>query len=796
MAGSSTITLGNTTFAPTTGTITIQTVAGAGSNGFSTAVTFGAVTDNGDTLQFLGQGNNAAMESPGPGVSFNGAGSTRSMTGAWIIGDPGDTNGQIVTAAVQSSPNPQFALTTGNITINPGSQLNLTSLKVIGASAFGPSTGTQTITVYGSGPNDSTGSATGSITVAGKAQEEFNSNVNFVLGNSVTLGGTPTPTGNVEFDLSNGSSTQQTIMTIDGSVMGPAGFDLQGGDLSQLIFAGANSLTGHTTLKGGTLIVDSISSIGTGNLNMNQTTTHNPTLVLNEPTQSVANLSSSYGGGSAVVTQTIQLNGTALTINETDTTGSADYGISPNDGSFVTGSTAVITGTGSIVYSGASAAYLSLSGQNSYGGGTTVTNGTLATTLGGTLGSGALNFTAADGAAPALSLGAAQGVSSLSNSSTGSGASTLAVASGSTLTVSGNLSNSGVITLGSITSPGAMSSAVGRGTVVVSGTANLGPSSHIIVGTGLLQFTTSSGTSSISGSGATAPSITINPGATVQLAGTLSSLSGGGGAANINNNSSATGSGTGGLQVTGTNQTVGIVSGIASTDVNGATIYSGATVVGPNASLVASQILQNSLVIGAGSTVAIMPSSSGLVLAVSAGKSSSASSTTTASDMSAAGVIEDDTTTPAASADPLAVIQSAVESGAISGSKGQLLSDRIAALERAAALDPDLNESLLVNRVLAMIPSDPDFVAISISGPASAGTINPALAFNANTVFSDSSSPQPTFGLSLASSPVGSGLAAVPEPSTWVLAIVGLCGLAAIATKRLRAAARAGRFSA
>lgn len=773
LAGSSTVTVGNTTFAATTGTITIQTVAGAGANGFSTGVTFGAVTDNGDTLQFLGQGNNALMQSPGPGVSFNGTGSTRGLTGAWIIGDPGDTNGQIVTAAVQSSPNPQFALTTGNITINPGSQLSLTSLAVIGANAFGPSSGTQTITIYGSGPNDSTGSATGALTVAAKAQEEFNSNVSFVLGNSVIVGGMPTSTGSVEFDLSNGSSTQKTIMTIDGSVTGAAGFDLQGGDLAELIFAGPNNLTGHTTLKGGTLIVDANSSIGTGNLNMNQTTTHNPTLVLNEPTQSVANLSSSYGGGSSTVTQTIQLNGTALTINETDTTGNADYGISPNDGSFSAGSTSFITGSGSIIFSGATGAYLSLSGQNDYMGGTTVTGGTLATTLGGVLGSGSLGFTAASGAAPALSLGASQNVSSLSNSTTGTGASTLAVASGSTLTVGGNLTNNGLITLGSVTAPGA-TSAVGGGTVVVSGNANLGASSQFIVATGLLQFTSSSGSSTISGSGGNAPSITVSPGATLQLAGSVSSLSGGGNAANVNNNSSATGPGVGGLQVTGTNQTVGIISGTSSTS-NGATVYSGDTVVGDSADVSAAQILQNSLTVGDSATAVILPASTTMVMAAQPAESSSASASASVAGANAS----------AGSADPLAVIQSAVDSGAISSAKGQVLDDRIATIESEAAINPDIDVAALEGHVLDLISPNPTFAPTTFADGTSTSTIDASLALGGAGSESDSLTlgSSTAFALSSGSSiSVGSGVSAVPEPSTWILAIFGICGLVALRT--------------
>ena len=493
LAGSSNVTLGNTVLSQTSGTITFQTVADFGANGVSTGLTLGAVTDVGDATVFLGQGNNLATTPilPGPGIQFNGTvsgGTTPTMTGSWTIGDAGDTNGQVVVVAVQRVTNSQFAMTTGNITVNPGSQLSITPA----TGTYGPTTGTQTITLYGSGPVDNTDTPTGVLTLAGKSVATFNANVDVQLASSSVMG----LSGAVEIDLSNGSSTQQTIMTFDGPVTGSAGLDLQGGDLTQLIFAGANNLTGHTHMKGGQIVVDVGSSIGTGSLTMEQTSTHNPTLILNNLTQSIGNLSSTYGTQSSPtspVTQTIQLNGTALTINETDFTGTADYGISPTDGTIASGSSSIIIGTGSVVYAGAPAsagnpaAYLSLSSTNTYSGGTTVTGGTLATTLGGTLGAGPLSLVAANNVASSLSLGTSQSVKSLSNSSVGTGASTLAVASGSTLTVGGNLGNTGTLRIGTITAPGA-TSAVGGGTVVVSGSPNLAANSQIQVTTGTLEF--------------------------------------------------------------------------------------------------------------------------------------------------------------------------------------------------------------------------------------------------------------------------------------------------------------------
>jgi fibronectin-binding autotransporter adhesin len=785
LAGSSNLTLGNVTFAPTSGTITIQTVAGAGSNGYSTGVTFGGVTDNGDTIQFLGQGNNNASTPipPGPGVQFNGvlSGTTPTMTGNWIIGDPADTNGQIVVVAVQRVQNPQFALTTGDITVNPGSQLSITPAlaTVASGNAYGPASGTQTITLYGAGPTGSPGA----LTVAGKSQAEFNSNVNFVLGNSVMVNGSPVSTGAVEIDVSDGSSTQQTILTFDGPVTGAAGLDLQGGsdtdNDSQVIFAGNNNLTGHTTIKGGQIIVDSNSSIGTGNLTMGQTTEHQPVLILNNATQSVGNLSSTYDGGSAVVTQTIQLNGTALTINETDFTGTADYGISPTDGTSLPGSTSIITGTGSIIYAGAPAssgnpaAYLSLSGANTYRGGTTVTGGTLATTIGGTLGNGPLSLVAADGVSSALSLGANQTVASLSNSTVGAGSSTLAIATGSTLSVNGNLGNAGTLTIGTVTAPGA-TSAVGGGMVLVSGSPNLAANSQIVVNAGTLQFNATGGQATIGGSGV---SVTVNAGATLQLAGTVSALSDpvSGNLANVYNNSSATGPGVGGLQVTGTNQSVGVISGTPSassnvSEPNGPTIYSGDTVVGGGAGLTVTQILQNTLTIGAGATVTISPSGPG----IPSGPTVAGGSNLSATDGSLA----------ADSSDPLAEIQSAIASGSISNVKGEQLENRIAAIERLAAADPGLDVNLLESRVLA-----------SISSPSvwSSSGSSPLVETGAGLLTVDSSMFAPASGSAASAiaafSPAGGldgGITAVPEPSSLMLGGFGAIGIAVLVFKRRR----------
>ena len=188
---------------------------------------------------------------------------------------------------------------------------------------------------------------------------------------------------------------------------------------------------------------------------------------------------------------------------------------------------------------------------------------------------------------------------------------------------------------------------------------SLANGSDLNVSAGTLEFDLTSGGAVVG----TNVSATVAPSATLQLAGTNSALSDGsavnpadGNLVTITNNGS-TASG-GGLLVTGTNQSVGVVSGQA-TSGGGPTTYSGDTVVGNGsaaASLTVTQLLQNSLTINAGSTVTIRPSGSGISNpGVVSGATTSVSSATASTPIAA---------TPAASvSDPFLGVQSAMSSG-------------------------------------------------------------------------------------------------------------------------------------
>ena len=269
-------------------------------------------------------------------------------------------------------------------------------------------------------------------------------------------------------------------------------------------------------------------------------------------------------------------------------------------------------------------------------------------------------------------------------------------------------------------------------------------------------------------------SISVSPGATLLLAGSTAALPS---TANITN---GTGSGAhGNFVLTGTaRQTVGVISGTSYSvpDSNSvqATAYSGNTTVGDGtnaANLTATQILQNSLTINAGSTVTIAPSDSpgGPAAAPAASSSSIAAASGDSSESDSSG-----------SSDPFTAIQAAVASGAISSTTGQVLENRIAAIERLAATDPGLDASLLEDRVLAVLPSSL-LPAAADSSPTEVGSSLLAMDSSALAGGSSGSASAAFSSAGFAGSP-----AAVPEPSTLVLIACAAAGAA-----RIRAAAQA-----
>ena len=387
-----------------------------------------------------------------------------------------------------------------------------------------------------------------------------------------------------------------------------------------------------------------------------------------------------------------------------------------------------------------------LSGLNSYTGGTTVNDGTLSVGNAGTLGNGPLAVDAAAAITSTVSFANNQMVSALSGSQSGTGSARVVVGAAATLTVK---QSSGTTFGGSvILAPGATAGTGGAlvksngGTLEIDGGLSLGNNSSLAIGGGTLRIGVTSGNASV-GTGAIA---NVTGSAVLELAGTVSALSdptSGNSVSIVNNSSTASG---GGLVVFGRNQQVGAVSG------------TGDTVVGDGtnaASLTAKQILQNTLTINANSTVTIAPSagSQGAIAASSFVASSNASADSSSSD---------------SSSDPFTAIQAAIASGSISSAKGQQLENRIAAIERLVATDPGLDVSLLEDRVLAALPSTSVWPSSGTSPLMDSGS--DLLAVDGSTFGSSSSGGTAEFA---PAADFGGSPAAVPEPLTILLLILG-----------------------
>jgi len=531
---------------------------------------------------------------------------------------------------------------------------------------------------------------------------------------TLTLTSTTPLNGNTYLNQGTLEYAPASDLEYDGAMYG-AGNLLKSGS-AMLTLGGDSSYFGSTSVTGGTLCVNG--SLGTG---------------------------TTVGLQAAVLTGYGTVGGN---VNVTSSGGTIAMSSAGTIGGQVTDSSGVLT----VGQTGGSNYLNTTGGVNISGTGTLVANSTAATI------SGSLRYT-----------------SSANSSFTGviSGASTLTLnsTSGTTLTLSGADTFSG----GAIIQSGTLIKQ-GTSTLAITGAPTLGSAGVLTVSAGTLEFNVTSGTASIQ-SGFTA---TVAAAATLQLAGTVSALSDGsalnpsdGQLVNITNNG-ATASG-GGLLVTGTNQSVGVVAGDSTTS-GGATTYGGDTVVGDGtnaADLTATQILQNTLTINAGSTVTIRPSGSGIsgdaIVSSIAASSIASASPAIASD--------DDNSS---SSDPFMAIQAAIAAGSISSVAGQRLENRLAAIERLAATDPGLDVSLLENRVLASL--GPSSLLSASSDSPTTETGSGLLAIDNSALAFDSAIGGATSGLSPVSgfgdgSELGSGGAPVPEPGTFMLVCIAAVGL-------------------
>lgn len=327
--------LGTTTL---NGNFTVRTQPFISGTSVSNA-SFGAITDNGNAMTFLGGGSATTL--PGDSIRLTAA---STVTGNWTIGNSGGTEG----VSLSLSTVAPAALTSGTITVNPYGALwffNAGSWGTIG----------QNINLNGIGASlaDFSAGTSGAIRAGAVGTTSIASNI--VLQSDSVINPT----------------AAATVLQLNGAVSGA--FTLQKQGLGTLQLSASNpGWTGGTTVGNGTVNVDAASNIGAGALTMASTgavTPSNTTLNLNNATQSVGNLASTFAATSGTAAQTINLNGTALTINQTANT---TYGTGA-----VGTLTSTLAGTGSVSLSNTSTGILTLTGANTYSGTTTINGGTL-----------------------------------------------------------------------------------------------------------------------------------------------------------------------------------------------------------------------------------------------------------------------------------------------------------------------------------------------------------------------------------------------------------------------------------
>jgi fibronectin-binding autotransporter adhesin len=732
---------------------TIQTVSNAA---FSTNFTTnGLFNDNGHNLTFLGQGSSAQLPGSGIFINSNSGNSISSATGNWTLGNAAGTQGVVVSYGAPDNT----ALTSGNITVNNFAQLQFFT------NGFTLGTVGQTLTLNGIGNEkaDTNTSFDGALMVASLKTDTFKGNialatdsiintatsakltltgaitgpgtlkksgsgqlvilsstntapVNTIVrngtvtvgdGSSVGAGNALLPPGTLTLaDTTTGSSAVNTLVnfrnetqtignlsssftattgtisqtitlsgtdqggtvltvnetgnttfgagavsTLTSKITGVGSLVLSNTAMGTLAFTGTNDYNGGTTINGGKLALAGGASVGSiygGDVAINA----NGILGVNVAGNLVAGNPFPPAGAGMTATALINAGGTmsvdsdfdasvlvdptsvgilALSTNNSTLSGtngsSAFIGaigsqslttttLAPGAGNTyrlggrggtLTVTNGVLTGAannlivGSTQPNGFGAVVLGAS--NTFGGGTTVNNGTLRTTADGALSSGPLAINAGAGATSSASIQSNESVSSLSSTVSGNGSVTLSIAAGKTLVdnqtintaFAGTLNNSGTLTKS------------GAGTLEITAAPSLNSGSSLVVNdTGKLRFNVNSG-SSVVGTGVT---VTVNNSAVLELAGTVSALSSSliSGRADVMNNSSASA----GLLVTGQNQQVGGING------------SGATRVNDDAQLTANHIVQSALVIGGSmghpAMVKIAPSdANGISLADSAG---------------------------------------------------------------------------------------------------------------------------------------------------------------------------------
>ncbi|ECO4188045.1 autotransporter outer membrane beta-barrel domain-containing protein [Salmonella enterica] len=278
---------------------------------------------------------------------------------------------------------------TGGTTISGGT-LVATNVEALGS---GDVTDDATLELNTGGTFDNAISGSGQVVKSGDDVLTL-SGANSYSGGSLISGGTLVAT-NVEA-LGTGDVTNNAVLELNtggtfDNVISGSGQVVKSGD-GTLTLSGSNTYTGGTTISSGTLVATSVEALGTGDV------TDNATLELNTG-GTFANVISGSGqvvksgddtltlSGSNTYTGGTLISDGTLVATSVDALGSGDVTdnatLELNTGGDFTNN---ISGSGQVVKSGDET--LTLSGANSYTGGTTISGGTLVASNVEALGSG------------------------------------------------------------------------------------------------------------------------------------------------------------------------------------------------------------------------------------------------------------------------------------------------------------------------------------------------------------------------------------------------------------------------
>ncbi|EAA2978730.1 fibronectin-binding autotransporter adhesin ShdA [Salmonella enterica subsp. enterica] len=267
--------------------------------------------------------------------------------------------------------------------------------------------------------------------------------------------------GTGDVTIAESATLELSQGTLDNNVTGEGQIVKSGSD--ELIVTGANDYSGGTTISGGTLIADHADSLGTGAVansgvlqvgegELKNTLSGTGSLVKIGTGELTLNGDNSYSGGTTISDGTlIAASVNALGSGDIDNSGVLQVGEGELKNTLFGSGSLVKTGTGE----------LTLSGDNTYSGGTTISGGTLIAANVNALGSGDIDNSGV------LKVGEGE----LKNTLSGSGS--LVKTGTGELTLSGDNSYSGTTTITDGTLIAANVNALGSGDIDNSGTLML-----------------------------------------------------------------------------------------------------------------------------------------------------------------------------------------------------------------------------------------------------------------------------------------------------------------------------------